>query len=147
MARIISIDYGTKRVGVAVSDPSGMIAGTLATVDTSKIFDFLKEYLAKNQCNKLVIGYPLTLKNEPSEIVPEIDRFIERFDTLFPTIEVVKYDERFTSKLAFDVILASGIGKQKRRDKSIIDRVSATIILQNYLEECRKEKIRGSDLT
>ncbi len=137
MARILSIDYGSKRVGVAVSDPSRMIAGALATVDRLKIFEFLKEYIAKNQCDKLVIGYPLTLKNEPSEIVPEIDRFIEQFKTFFPSMEVIKYDERFTSKLAFDAMLAGGLGKQKRRDKAIIDRVSATIILQNYLEECR----------
>ena len=126
---------------MAVSDPSAMIAGALATVDTPKIFDFFKEYIAKNQCCKIVVGYPLTLKNEPSEIVPEIDRFITRFKTLFPSIEVIKYDERFTSKLAFDAMLAGGLGKNKRRDKSIIDRVSATIILQNYLEECRNLRL------
>ena len=134
MARILAIDYGTKRVGVAVTDPLGMIAGALATVDTPRIFDFLNEYLTVNDCNRLVIGYPLTLRNEPAEVTREIDRFIERFASLYPYIEVIKYDERFTSKLAFDTILASGIGRRKRRDKAIIDRISATIILQNYLE-------------
>lgn len=134
MARILAIDYGTKRVGVAVTDPLGMIAGALATVDTSRIFDFLNEYLTVNDCNRLVIGYPLTLRNEPAEVTREIDRFIERFASLYPYIEVIKYDERFTSKLAFDTILASGIGRRKRRDKAVIDRISATIILQNYLE-------------
>ena len=134
MARILAIDYGTKRVGVAVTDPLGMIAGALATVDTPHIFDFLNEYLTVNDCNRLVIGYPLTLRNEPAEVTREIDRFIERFASLYPYIEVIKYDERFTSKLAFDTILASGIGRRKRRDKAVIDRISATIILQNYLE-------------
>lgn len=134
MARILAIDYGTKRVGVAVTDPLGMIAGALATVETSRIFDFLNEYLTVNDCNRLVIGYPLTLRNEPAEVTREIDRFIERFASLYPYIEVIKYDERFTSKLAFDTILASGIGRRKRRDKAVIDRISATIILQNYLE-------------
>lgn len=134
MARILAIDYGTKRVGVAVTDPLGMIAGALATVDTPRIFDFLNEYLKGNDCNRLVIGYPLTLRNEPAEVTREIDRFIERFASLYPYIEVIKYDERFTSKLAFDTILASGIGRRKRRDKAVIDRISATIILQNYLE-------------
>jgi len=134
MARILGIDYGTKRVGVAVTDPLGMIAGALATVETPRIFDFLNEYLTVNDCNRLVIGYPLTLRNEPAEVTREIDRFIERFASLYPYIEVIKYDERFTSKLAFDTILASGIGRRKRRDKAVIDRISATIILQNYLE-------------
>ena len=134
MSRILAIDYGTKRVGVAVTDPLGMIAGALATVETPRIFDFLSEYLTVNDCNRLVIGYPLTLRNEPAEVTPEIDRFIERFASLYPYIEVIKYDERFTSKLAFDTILASGIGRRKRRDKAVIDRISATIILQNYLE-------------
>ena len=133
MARILAIDYGT-RVGVAVTDPLGMIAGALATVETPRIFDFLNEYLTVNDCNRLVIGYPLTLRNEPAEVTREIDRFIERFASLYPYIEVIKYDERFTSKLAFDTILASGIGRRKRRDKAVIDRISATIILQNYLE-------------
>ena len=134
MARILAIDYGTKRVGVAVTDPLGMIAGALATVDTPRIFDFLNEYLTVNDCNRLVIGYPLTLRNEQAEVTREIDRFIERFASLYPYIEVIKYDERFTSKLAFDTILASGVGRRKRRDKAVIDRISATIILQNYLE-------------
>lgn len=134
MARILAIDYGTKRVGVAVTDPLGMIAGALATVDTPRIFDFLNEYLTVNDCNRLVIGYPLTLRNEPAEVTREIDRFIERFASLYPYIEVIKYDERFTSKLAFDTILASGVGRRKRRDKAVIDRISATIILQSYLE-------------
>lgn len=134
MARILAIDYGTKRVGVAVTDPLGIIAGALATVETPRIFDFLNEYLTVNNCNRLVIGYPLTLRNEPAEVTREIDRFIERFASLYPYIEVIKYDERFTSKLAFDTILASGIGRRKRRDKAVIDRISATIILQNYLE-------------
>ena len=134
MARILAIDYGPKRLGVAVTDPLGMIAGALATVDTPRIFDFLSEYLKVNDCNRLVIGYPLTLRNEPAEVTREIDRFIERFASLYPYIEVIKYDERFTSKLAFDTILASGIGRRKRRDKAVIDRISATIILQNYLE-------------
>lgn len=134
MARILAIDYGTKRVGVAVTDLLGMIAGALATVETPRIFDFLSEYLTVNDCNRLVIGYPLTLRNEPAEVTREIDRFIERFASLYPYIEVIKYDERFTSKLAFDTILASGIGRRKRRDKAVIDRISATIILQNYLE-------------
>ena len=130
MARILAIDYGTKRVGIAVTDSLGMIAGALATVDTPRIFDFLNEYLTVNDCNRLVIGYPLTLRNEPAEVTREI----ERFASLYPYIEVIKYDERFTSKLAFDTILASGVGRRKRRDKAVIDRISATIILQNYLE-------------
>ena len=87
MARILAIDYGTKRVGVAVTDPLGMIAGALATVETPHIFNFLNEYLTVNDCNRLVIGYPLTLRNEPAEVTREIDRFIERFSSLYPYIE------------------------------------------------------------
>ncbi len=138
MARIMAIDYGQKRTGLAVTDPMAMIANALTTVDTSTIFDYLESYLSQNDISTIVVGYPTTLSNIPAEIIPKIDKFIKTTQRIYPDISVVKYDERFTSKMAFDTMLQSGISRSKRRDKSLIDKISATIILQNYLESMRQ---------
>lgn len=137
MGRILAIDYGRKRIGVAASDPSQIIATAIATVENAKIFDFLQQYISSNECEKLVIGYPKTLQNEPAEIVGEIESFIGKFSAKFPAIEVIRYDERFTSKLAFQTMIDSGIGKRRRADKALVDKIAATILLENYLESVR----------
>ena len=137
MERILAIDYGQKRIGVAVSDPNRIIATALGTVNNGDIFQFLGEYIAKNPCQQLVVGYPKNLRNEPADIVPEIEKFIAIFLERFPHIDVVRYDERFTSKMAFQTMIDSGISKKRRQEKSLIDKISATILLENYLESLR----------
>ena len=137
MERILAIDYGQKRIGVSVSDPNRIIATALGTVNNGDIFQFLGEYIAKNPCQQLVVGYPKNLRNEPADIVPEIEKFIAIFLERFPHIDVVRYDERFTSKMAFQTMIDSGISKKRRQEKSLIDKISATILLENYLESLR----------
>jgi len=131
--RILAIDYGKRRTGLAVSDPLKMIAGSLATIETPELFSFLKNYLEKENVEKIVIGYPKHLNNQPAEITAEIDNFAQILKKEFPSVEIVFFDERFTSKMAFQTMLDSGISKTKRKNKALIDKISATIILQNYL--------------
>jgi putative Holliday junction resolvase len=137
MSRILAIDYGKKRTGIAVSDTLQMIAGGLAAVKTPELLAFLKNYFEKEKIEKIVVGYPKHLNNQPAEIAQEIEVFAENLKKTFPEIEIVFFDERFTSKIAFQTMLESGIGKAKRRDKALIDKISATIILENYLETKR----------
>ena len=131
--RILAIDYGKRRTGLAVSDPLKMIAGSLATIETPELFSFLKNYVEKENVEKIVIGYPKHLNNQPAEITAEIDNFAQILKKEFPSVEIVFFDERFTSKMAFQTMLDSGISKTKRKNKALIDKISATIILQNYL--------------
>jgi len=135
MSRILSIDYGRKRTGIAVSDNLQMIAGGLATIETHELLPFLKNYLEKEKVEKIVIGYPKTLNNLPAEIIPEIENFTKTVKKEFPSIEIDFFDERFTSKMAFQTMIESGINKEKRKNKALIDKISATIILQDYLEK------------
>lgn len=137
MARILAIDFGEKRTGIAVTDPLQIIANGLTTVDTNTIHTFLDEYFAKEQVEKVVIGYPKTLRNEPAVVTAKIDKFLAKFTQRHPDIEVVKLDERFTSKMAFQTMIDSGIGRMARRNKALIDQISATIILQYYLESTK----------
>lgn len=137
MARILAIDFGEKRTGIAVTDPLQIIANGLTTVDTNTIHTFLDDYFAKEQVEKVVIGYPKTLRNEPAVVTAKIDKFLAKFTQKHPDIEVVKLDERFTSKMAFQTMIDSGIGRMARRNKALIDQISATIILQNYLESTK----------
>ena len=139
MGRILAIDYGKKRVGIAVTDPLQLIANKLATVRTHDIWDFLSEYFRNEQVDCLVIGYPLQMNNEASESVRYINPFLKRFEKLYPEIPVKQVDERFTSKLAFQAMIDGGLKKKARQDKAMVDAVSATIILQTYLEQKKYE--------
>jgi putative Holliday junction resolvase len=137
MGRILAIDYGRKRVGIAVTDPQQIIANGLATVATHTIWDFLNDYFQKENIDGVVVGYPVTLNNQPSEAVNYINPFLKKFSVKHPEIRLEIFDERFTSKMAFQTMIDGGVKKQKRRDKALVDKISATIILQNYMEQKR----------
>ncbi len=134
MGRILSIDYGTKRTGIAVSDPLRIIAGGLETVETKSLEKWLEEYFSKNDVTTIVVGKPSQMNGEPSQTWKYIEPLVTRLKKAYPSKEVVLYDERFTSVLAQRTILESGIGKMARRDKALVDKVSATIILQSYMD-------------
>lgn len=134
MGRILAIDYGLKRTGLAVSDPLRIIAGALDTVATHTLMDYLKQYLSKNDVSTIVVGQPKQTNGEMSESWRAIEPFVNRLRKEFPQTEVVLYDERFTSVLAHRTMLESGIGRMARRDKALVDRISATIILQDYMQ-------------
>ncbi|MDR2911078.1 MAG: Holliday junction resolvase RuvX [Bacteroidales bacterium] len=134
MSRTLAIDYGKKRVGIAVTDPEQLIATRLTTVATHTIWDFLSDYFIKEKVEKVIVGYPVTLNNQPSEAVNYITPFLKKFQYKFPEIKLELVDERFTSKLAFRAMIDGGLKKEKRKDKALVDGISATIILQDYLE-------------
>jgi putative Holliday junction resolvase len=138
MGRILAIDYGRKRTGLAVSDPLKMIANKLGTVRTHELFPFFDGYFSKETIDTVVVGYPVTLKNEPAEILNDINPFLKQFEKKYPTIKLELADERFTSKMAFQTMIDAGLKKKQRRDKELIDAVSAVILLQTYLETLRK---------
>lgn len=140
MARILSIDYGKKRVGLAVTDPLQIIANRLDTIPTYTIWDFLKEYFEKEKVETVVVGYPKQMNNQASEAVRYINPFLKKFQVQFPGIQLEIFDERFTSKMAFQSMIDGGLGKQKRQDKALVDSISATIILQGYLEQKRNKQ-------
>jgi len=133
----MSIDYGMKRVGIAVTDPLQIIANGLDTVPTSEIFDFLKTYTDNEEVSEIVVGMPLHADGNPTGLEPAINDFIRKVNKLFPAIKVVRQDERFTSSDAKKIILQSGARKKKRRDKSLVDKISAVLILQEFLESRR----------
>lgn len=133
MARIIAIDYGTKRTGIAVTDELQLIASGLTTVNTKELMSFLKTYLDKEEVEAMVIGEPKRMSGEASDVEVDIVRFRESVIKTFPTLTIVRQDERFTSKMAFQTMIDSGIGKKKRQNKALVDQISATIILQDYL--------------
>lgn len=135
MGRILAIDYGQKRVGLAVTDPLQLIANKLATVPAHEIWDFLKNYFQKEQVERVVVGYPLQMNNEPSTAVLYINPFLKRFRKLYPEMPVEQVDERFTSKIAFQTMIDAGLKKKARQNKETIDAVSATIILQSYMQQ------------
>lgn len=134
MARILAIDYGRKRTGLAVTDPLQIIATPLATVATAEILTYLKAYADKETVERFVVGYPKNLDNTPSEATRYIDPFLVQLRKQFPDTAVVLEDERFTSKIAFRAMIDGGVKKMARRDKGTVDRVSAVIILQSYLD-------------
>lgn len=140
MERILAIDYGRKRVGLAVTDPAQIIANRLTTVATHTIWDFLKEYFQKEKVETVVVGYPKQMNNQASEAVTYINPFLKKFQLIYPEIRLEIIDERFTSKMAFQTMIDGGLKKEKRKDKGMIDAISATIILQNYLEQKRNLK-------
>lgn len=134
MKRIIGIDYGKKRVGVAVSDPLMIFASPLETVPTANIINYLKTYTSTEEVEKFVVGYPLNMDNKPSEAARYVDIFLKQLKKAFPDIPVVLEDERFTSVLAFQSLIDSGVKKMDRRDKAAVDKVSAAIILQTFMD-------------
>ncbi len=132
--RVLSIDYGKKRTGIAVTDPLQIIANGLATVSTSKLFDFLNDYIAREQVERIVVGKPTQPNGTPSENLARVEQFVARWRKAHPELPVEYYDERFTSVLAQKAILDSGIGKMARREnKGLVDEISATIILQDWM--------------
>lgn len=134
MARIIGIDYGTKRTGLATTDPLQIIASPLETVETPKVFDFLTNYFFTEEIERIIIGEPKKLDDSEAEIMPKIRLFVAELTRLFPEIPVEFQDERFTSADAKRIILACGIPKMKRRDKGLVDKISASIILKEWME-------------
>lgn len=133
MSRIMALDFGTRRTGVAVTDPLQLIASGLTTVETPELLGFLKEYLKEENLECLVLGQPKQMDNSASESEPKIRKFIEKLQKEFPELRIERVDERFTSKLALQSMIDGGMKKNKRRDKSKIDEISATLILQNYM--------------
>ena len=134
MSKIIAIDYGLKRIGIAISDESQILAFGLNTISNLEIISFLREIIEKENVNILVIGKPLQKNNSPSEIESSIILFIKKLNINFPQIIIKRCDERFTSLIAKKTIIEGGIKKMKRRNKDLVDKISATIILQSYLE-------------
>ena len=134
MGQILAIDYGKVRTGIAVTDDMQIIASGLTTVETPKLIDFLKKYFLENSVDEVVIGLPTDLKGNISDIETEIQKFILVFEKEFPDKKINRLDERFTSKMASFFISQSGKNKKQRQNKAMIDKVSATIILQNFLE-------------
>jgi len=137
MSRLLSIDYGKKRTGIAVSDPLQIIANGLTTVETSRLFDFLADYLQKEEVSCIVVGLPRQMNNEPSENMKRIEPFVNRLRKLYPHIPVEYFDERFSSKMAQQTMIDGGVKKKGRQNKALVDEISATIILQGYMESKR----------
>ena len=138
MGRILAIDYGKKRVGIAVTDPLQMIANALTTINTKEIWDFLANYIKKEQVDCIVVGYPKQMNNQASDAVRYINPFLGRLRKLYPDMDVKLVDERFTSKIAFQTMIDAGLKKKARQNKALVDTISATIILQSYLEQRSK---------
>lgn len=134
MARILAIDYGKKRTGIAVTDNLQMIAGGLATVETKELEKFLTDYMTKEDVTTIVVGKPTQMDGTDSENMRRIEPFFNRLKKLFPDKQVTYYDERFTSVLAHQAMLQSGISKKARQNKALVDKISATIILEDYLQ-------------
>ena len=137
MDRIVGIDYGRKRVGVAVSDPLGIFASALETVHSAKIIEYLKNYAQKETIVLFVVGYPINMNGAPSEAAKDIDIFLKQLTKAFPDVPVVKEDERFTSVLAHRAMIDGGMKKQDRQKKESVDKISAAIILQSYMDRKR----------
>ena len=133
MARILAIDYGMKRTGIAITDEMQMIASGLTTVETPKLIDFLKKYFTDEKVELVLVGEPKQMNYEPSQSAAMIDAFVQKFTKKFPEMTVERSDERFTSKMALSSMIQSGMTKKKRQNKALLDEISATIILQDYL--------------
>jgi putative Holliday junction resolvase len=133
LGRILSIDYGRKRTGLAVTDPLQIIAGGLATVSTSELFDWLQGYLQREQVERIVIGEPRQPNGQPSENLPRVQQFVNRWRKVHPEVPIDYYDERFTSVLAHQAMLDGGLRKKARQNKGLVDEISATIILEDYM--------------
>ena len=135
MPRIISIDYGKKRTGIAVTDPLRIIATGLTTVDTQKLMPFLKDYFLKEEVEMVIIGMPVNLDDTDTHATPMVRQFIGGFKKNFPAIPIKEVDERFTSKMASRAMIEMGMKKKQRQDKSLVDEIAATLMLQEYLQQ------------
>lgn len=134
MARVLALDYGKKRTGIAVTDPIQIIATGLETVETKELIGYLKKYFAVEEVEKVLIGYPLNFDNTPTDATPLVEKFIGKFQHVFPALPIIKVDERLTSKMATQSMLDMGMKKKDRQKKENIDTISAIIMLQEYLE-------------
>lgn len=141
MARILSIDYGRKRTGLAVTDPLQIIASGLATVSTSELFDWLKAYVSREAVELIVMGEPRQLDGSPSENLARVQQFVNRWRKAVPSIPIEYYDERFTSALAHRAMLDGGLRKKERQNKALVDEISATILLEDYMQ--RRRNVRS----
>jgi putative Holliday junction resolvase len=135
MGRILSIDYGKKRTGIAVTDPLRIIASGLTTVETPKLVQFLKEYFGKEQVDQVIIGMPSNFDDSPTHATPLVTAFVEKFRSLFPAIPIEEVDERFTSKMASRAMIDMGMKKKQRQNKALVDEIAAAIMLQEYLNK------------
>jgi len=135
MAKVLAIDYGSKRVGIAVTDDLQIIASGLTTVHSKDIIAFLEDYFSKNEVECIVVGEAKDLKNNPAESARFIEPFVKHLGRKFPQIKIARVDERFTSKMAFQTMIDSGLKKKARQNKALVDEISATIILQSYLAQ------------
>lgn len=133
MPRILAIDYGIKRTGIAVTDELQIIASGLTTVSSETAISFLKDYFTKEKVAKVLIGEPKQMNGTASESTPIIEKFVKEFVTNFPEMPIVRVDERFTSKMAFQTMIDSGLKKKQRQNKGLVDEIAATILLQDYL--------------
>lgn len=140
MTRILAIDFGTKRTGIAVTDELQLIASGLTTVETKNLILFLKEYLKKEKVACILVGEPKQMDNTPSESEVFIVKFLEKLVKEIPGLDIKRVDERFTSKMAFQTMIDSGLSKKQRKNKALIDEISATIILQDYLYNTKENK-------
>ncbi len=134
MGRLLAIDYGRKRTGVAVTDPAQIIPGGLTTVATAELLTFLRDYLARETVDTIVVGWPRQTDGTPSENAQRVEAFIGRLQHMCPEMDIVRWDERFTSVLAHRTMLDAGLRRGRRQDKALVDEISATIILQSYME-------------
>ncbi len=142
MARILSIDYGKKRTGIAVTDPMQIIAGGLVTVCTSELLDYIDNYIKKEQVEKIIVGEPKQTNGVPSENMERVVGFIKQLKGLHPEIPIELYDERYTSCIAHKAMIEGGLHKKARQNKALVDQISATIILEDYLESIRNKEKR-----
>lgn len=133
MPRIIAIDYGLKRTGIAVTDELQIIASGLTTIPSETAITFFKDYFSKENVSEALIGEPKQMNGQPSESTEIIEKFVTKFQNNFPSIKIVRVDERFTSKMAFQTMIDSGLNKKQRQNKALIDEIAATILLQDYL--------------
>lgn len=138
MPRIMAIDYGTKRTGLAVTDPLQIIAQSLQTVPTTEVFEYLKKYLDQEEVELIVVGLPLYPDGNPAQIAPLVDEFVQKLQKEFPHIPVTRQDESFSSETAKAIILRSGVGRKKRSDKALVDKVSAAVILEKFMKDSGK---------
>lgn len=134
MGILIAIDFGLKRTGIAVTDPFQMIASGLTTLPTQEVISFLMDYVQKNKVEKCIVGLPKQRDNSPSQVEANIQIFIEELTKALPQLAIDRYDERFTSKMAMQTLLMGGAKKEKRKNKGLIDKISATLLLQSYLD-------------
>lgn len=134
MGRILAIDYGKKRTGIAVTDPAKIIPGGLTTVDTNTLIPFLKEYLAKEDVECVVVGWPVQLDGKPSENQQRVAAFVNTLRKQMPQLRIEPYDERFTSAIAQRTMIDAGLGRKRRQNKALVDEISATIILQSFMD-------------